>query len=295
MNESVFVDHASQHSLTTVENERHTLGESGSPFSDSFYLRSPGVIASTIVVTDSQKVQRYLAGFDYQILTEGSRTRIQWLATPGQQTPSSVLVSYRTESTPEGEYDTLSESFELRFELWKNRVTPYGRVSVSANDAPHDLHVVSFSMYQAGVDVNWRWLRAGAQYEIYQSGESDYHAKRLYQSATFQLDAQSSFNIDFRETWIDYQNVRRPEEQDYRVITRYHQNLTQQLGFDFEAGVALRRGLGVDQLLSTVRPSIRYAIGRTAINVGFDYEYNLFVTREERQKYLAFLRLRRAF
>jgi hypothetical protein len=293
LSNSLFVDHTDQQALSIVENERHTLGEPGSVTDDSFYLSRTHVIESTIVLTDTRSVQQFIQGLDYQVFLDGSRTRIRWLS--GVPKPAAILASYRTEPTPAGTYNTLSESFNIRMELWKNLIGVYGRINLSVNDAPSDLHVLDFTSYAVGMDATWRWLRAGAEYEIYNSSESDYKVARLFQSFVFHPDEVSTLSFDFNETWIDYTDLNRPREEDYRFITRYHRALTHRLGVDLEGGVALRRGTGVDEVLATVRPSLRYVIGKTSISAGYSYEYNLFLDTEEREKHLFYLRVRRTF
>ena len=295
LSNSFFVDQTDQQALTVVDNERHTLGEAGGAFPDSFYLQSPRVILSTLVLTDGRTAVQFLAGFDYQTLQEGARTRVQWLNPPGQVRPASILASYRTSPTPAGTYTTLTEAFEVRLDLWKDLLGLFARVSLSQNDALKELHVLDFTDYSLGIDSTWRWLRAGAEYEIYDSSESDYRAVRLFQSLVFRPDPASTFNLDFSETWVDYGDAQRPKEEHYRFVTGYHRALTHRLNLVLEGGVAWHRGLGVDQFMAAVRPSFSYIIGKTYLDAGYDYEYNVFQAQEERQKSLFFLRLRRVF
>jgi hypothetical protein len=292
---ALFLDHTDQKAISVIENERHTIGEASPAFPDSFYLAAPNVLLSTIVITDARNVQQFIEGFDYQPIVEGSRTRIQWLFPPGQPRPPAVLASYRTLPTPEGSYETLTESFQIRVDLWKNLVGVYGRINLSHNNAPKELHVLDFTSYTAGTDLSWRFLRAGAEYEIYDSSDSSYRATRLFQSLVFRPDEVSTLSFDFSEMWLNYLGTPQRHEEDYRFITRFHRTVTWRFGIDFDAGVSWRGGLGDDQLLAVVRPTLRYVIGKTSIDAGYDYEYNLFLNREERQKSMFFARLRRVF
>jgi hypothetical protein len=36
-------------------------------------------------------------------------------------------------------------------------------------------------------------------------------------------------------------------------------------------------GYGSDQLLAAFRPAIKYVVGKTTIDVGYDYEYDLYL------------------
>jgi hypothetical protein len=171
----------------------------------------------------------------------------------------------------------------------------YVRIGLSMNDAPDDMHVIDFTSYALGTDYRWRWFRTGAEYELYESTESDYRALRLYQSAMFQIDPVSTFSLDFSESRIEHVHPDREPEESYRLTSRYRRSLSGHLGFTLEAGAALRRGQGVDQFLATVRPSIRYVVGRTSFEAGYDFEYADFQGREERQKMQFTTRLRRYF
>ncbi|HAM73408.1 MAG TPA: hypothetical protein DCM86_17380 [Verrucomicrobiales bacterium] len=292
---AVFIDHTDQHAINIIENERHSIGEPGSPFADSFYLSAPSAILATVVITDGLNIQRFIENFHYQLIAEGSRTRVQWLYPPGNPVPPSLLATYRTEPTPEGSYDTLAEGCQVRLELWNNLVGVYGRANFALNNAPLDLHVLNTESYTFGSDVNWRWLRAGAEYEIYNSTESDYRTARLYQSAVFHVDDESTLSVSFTESWVQYVSLNRSPEETFRFITRYHRMLTDRLDVSLEGGTAIRRGSGADQFLGTVRPSIRYVIGKTSIDLSYDYDYSVFQDRETREKSIFAFRARRTF
>jgi hypothetical protein len=116
----------------------------------------------------------------------------------------------------------------------------------------------------------------------------------MFQSAAFRPDDASTLTIDFSEAWIDYVDTDRHEE-NYQLISRYRRMMTRRLGFDVDGGVSLRRGLGADQVLAVLRPSIKYMIGKTTVDAGYDYEYKLFLNNEERQRHMFFLRVKRMF
>ena len=294
INNSLFVEHTDQKDLSRVENERHTVSESGAP-PDSFYLNQPNVIEVSIVVTDEQdSLPGYVENLDYRVTRFGSRTLIERLA--GSRIPAGgvVLVDYRTEPTPEGNYETLTESFQVRVELWQNLLGLYGRLNLAMNNAPADLRVQSITAYAVGADFNWKAVRAGVEYQLYDSDESSYRSVRLYQSIALSTGEGSSLSLDFSEAWINYLNSSR-QEQEYRFVSRYHRAITHRLGLDVDAGVALRRGDGVDQVLAAFRPTLKYVIGKTSLDAGFDYEYELFLNNEQRQREMFFVRLKRYF
>lgn len=295
---SLLVDHTDQEvdtqNVVAIRNERHNFSEAGGP-PNSFSLLLPNVVTSTIIVTDDQNNQpAYLENFDYRVVQNGSLTFIERLTGSRIGTNQVVLVDYDAQPSPSGSYSTISESFEVRLELWQNLVGIYGRVNLSLNDAAADLRVQSVNAYTIGSDLNYKWLRAGAEYVIYNSSISDYQSARLFQSLNFRPDEASTLGFEFSEVWLNYVTAHRQEE-DFQFITRYHRALTHRLGLNADAGVSLRRGNGVDQILAAVRPSIKYVIGKTSIDAGYDYEYELFLNSEERQKHMFFFRLKRYF
>lgn len=299
LSNSILIDHTDQHvdseNAISIKNERHTFSEGGG-LPDAFFLNLPNVIASSIVVTDDHDSQpAYIENFDYRVIQNGSRTLIERLSPFSQIPPNAVvLVDYDAIPTPSGNYETVTEGFEVRLEFWQGLLGVYGRVNLSLNNAPSELRIQNVHAYTVGSDLTWRWLRAGAEFNIYNSTLSDYESARLFQTLTFRPDAESTFGLEFTEAWIDYTSAHR-QEQDFQVITRYHRALTHHLAVDADAGVSLRRGAGFDQTLAVIRPSLKYVVGRMSIDTGYNYQYELFLNNEERQKHMFFFRLKRTF
>jgi len=75
----------------------------------------------------------------------------------------------------------------------------------------------------------------------------------------------------------------------------YNRQLTRRWGLNLDAGVSYRQGNGVDQVLAAFRPSIKYALGKLTLDAGYDYEYELFLNSEQRQKHMFFIRMKRFF
>jgi hypothetical protein len=145
-----------------------------------------------------------------------------------------------------------------------------------------------------GVDTSWRFLRAGGEFEIYDSSFSSYNAIRFYQSFAFRPSDASSLNLDFTESWTHYLDADR-DEWLYAFISRYHRRLTYHLGADVEAGVSQRYGPGVDQTLAAFRPGLEFAMGKLTAKIGYDFEYERFLNTEERLKHMFFVRVKRTF
>ena len=288
---SLFIEHTDQQSIGTIKNERHSFLEA-TPEPNSFILSQQNVILSTIVIADPSKVRQYVSGLDFEAIQFGNQTEIHRLS--GSAIPDVVVVDYQSEPTPAGSYESFTESAEIRLELWKHLLAFYGRVNLSLNNAPVLLRIQDVSSYTVGSEATWRALHGGAEYEIYDSTESHYRAARLFQSVAWHPSESSSLSLDATETWITYVDSNRQED-DYRFITRYHDMITPHLSVGADAGVAFRRGDGVDQLLAAFRPSLKYFIGKTTIDVGYDYEYDLYLNSQATQTHRFTLRYKRIF
>jgi hypothetical protein len=126
------------------------------------------------------------------------------------------VMDYRTIPTAEGEYETFTEYYEARVDLWNYLWGLYFRYTKSSNNAPPELLVQDLTIYTVGTDFTWRWFRAGAEGQIYDSTESEYRSLSFYQSVYFSLDASSSISASFNESWVDYIDADRTEE-NFRV------------------------------------------------------------------------------
>jgi hypothetical protein len=226
------------------------------------------------------------------VIPFGSQTEIHRLA--GSSMPDVVVVDYQCEPTPDGSYETFGEAAEVRVELWKNLLALYGRANLSLNNAPADLFVQEVSAYTAGAEASWKVLHVGGEYELYYSDQSNYRATRLFQSVAWHPRETSTLSLDATESWINYLDSPRQED-DYRVIARYHDQLTPHLSVGIDAGVAYRQGDGIDQLLGAFRPTIKYVIGKTTIDFTYDYEYDLYLNSQENQTHRFTLRYKRVF
>lgn len=282
-------------SVITAIDEPHgfSTGSGGGP-SDTFSLNHPNVDHATIIVTDSAHTLVYVQGLDYLVTRNGLLTFIQRMG--GSRIPAggSVLVTYNAKPSPSGSYDTINGLLQVRLEFWNGLLGIFGRVSSIQNSGTPGLIVQDLSAVTLGADTSWRWLRAGAEYEIYDSSFSSYRSARLFQSLSLRPDEASTLNLDFSESWTRYLDAAR-EEKMISFITRYHRRLTIHLGSDIEGGVSVRQGAGVDQTLAAVRPGLDFAMGKLSLKMGYDFEYESFLSAEERIKHMFFLRLKRIF
>ncbi len=289
VNNSMFVEHDDQKTTGTIKNEQHTFAAD-----NTFSLNLPNIVQSSVVVYQNNGQPPFRQGLDYTVTGGASRTIITRL--DGGRIPSgaTVLVNYNVIPTAAGSYNTLSETFQVRVELWQRLLAVYARLNLYYNDAPANLRLQNVTDYIFGTELNWRWVGAGAAYEIYYSDGYSYDAARLFQSASFSPDGASSLSLNASESWITYSQTSR-QEQDYLLFGRYHRALTYRLGLDADAGVSYRNGAGVDQTLGVARVALSYAIGKTTINASYDYGFESFLNAQQVQRHLFWLTLKRVF
>ena len=295
---SVELDHTEVNQAGTVipvvdEAHSFTSGSGGGP-ADTFPLNLPNVDATTIRVTDAHDALTYIEGFDYSVSRNGLLTYISKIV--GSRIPDNTTlhVSYSATPSPSGSYDSVLGAVQVRLDFWNGLLGVYGRLNSVQNHGTPGLIVQDLTAWDFGADTTWRFLRAGAEYEIYDSSFSSYRTARLFESLMFKMDEASTLNLDFSQAWTTYLEADR-KEQLYSFITRYHRRLTAHLGGDLEGGVSLRQGAGVDQTLATCRPGLEFAMGQFSFKVGYDFEYQKFLETQEQFKHLFFLRMKRTF
>ena len=191
-------------------------------------------------------------------------------------------------------YDNITETFEVRFDLWQRLLSAYMRLNIYDNNAPASLRIPNVTDLTVGSDFNWRWFGAGAAYEMYYSDGYSYDALRLSQSASFSPDGASTLSFNAAESWISYSQSSR-EEQNYLAFARYHRAVTYRLGLDLDAGLSYRTGGGVEQTLGVARAALNYAIGRTSVSFSYDYGFDYFLDAQQVQRHLFWLTIKRVF
>ncbi|MCE9615278.1 MAG: hypothetical protein K8T26_13485 [Lentisphaerae bacterium] len=264
------------------------------PDIEAFFLDLPSVVDSSIVVKDAGDIRRFSRGTDYEVLQRGTRTEIRRI--PGGNIPegSAVLVSYDAAPGVPGSYQSWTETLGVRLELWRNLWGLYGRLSYGFNNAPDNLAVQELKLYTAGSDVNLSHARAGVEYQIYDSEDAYDRSTRFFQSAWMNPDDVSTISISLAQSFTEHVDEDR-RERDYRYTTTYRRSVTRRLHVAMSAGLDFRRGEGVDQDLTVLRPEVNYRIGQTTMEAYYDYEHNLYLKNEERDKHLLAAELKRRF
>jgi hypothetical protein len=283
-------------SVIPIANEQHTFPTAGGGAPERVTLNLPNVLIGTgiIVRTNSGGFPIPAAG-NYNVFQNGSLTFIERVSgSISIPSGATIYVDYSAEPSPAGAYQTWGRLSQIRFDLWNGMVGIYGRVNSTENNAPPQLVARDVWAWAIGADVNWKWLRAGAEYELFDSNLSSYRSARFFQSANFRPDGFSTLAFDFAQTYTRYEDADR-DEQYYSAIGRYHRVLNRHLGLDVEAGGSWRFGEGVDETRYALRPGIEFQMGQLTVKAGYDFEYSEFLHSEERIKHLLFIKAKRSF
>jgi hypothetical protein len=208
--------------------------------------------------------------------------------------PNAVLVSYNFLASPSGGYETINNACGLRFDFFNYRWSIFTRLNINQNYGGEELLLQDLTDWVVGTEVNWRFLRAGAELEIYDSNLSPFEALRFFQTFSFYPEDNSSLSLNLSETFLSYEQAGR-NEQNYMAIFRYSRGLTRNLGINLDLGASQRIGEGVDQTMAVIRPQIQYNAGKFSATIGYDYGYDEYLHSQQRVRNMGFIRIRKDF
>jgi hypothetical protein len=289
---SAIVDHEdhdySGDSIVTIINESHILRDTTQTL-----LNNPGVLAATIVVTGSNGVPVYANGVDYQVIPQGQMTQIQRLPTSlNLPNGTSVLVSYQSQSLYNSSFNSVNGALSLRLDLF-NLVGVYGRLNTVDNDAPPTALEETLTDWVGGADVTWRWLRAGAEYEDFDSNFTQYKATRFFQSLSFQPTEQTTLGFNFNQIFYSYPDGQ--HQTQYQFIGTLNSQLRSWLSWNLEGGLYQQEAMGVSQNLAAARTGLNATWGKLSVKLGYQYNYQVTEQAERREGNYFYLLLKRVF
>lgn len=295
------LDQSSSGSAIPIIDEPHVLFLPTSPQYRPVYLNRPDVIPGPIQVT--AKGQLLVEGSDYVVIPSGQLTEIQLIAPPsshlqmllGTSDNLAVLVSYDSTALNNASYEQITSSFQVRLDLW-GRFGIYGRLNWVDNNAPAYVVTQTLTDLIGGMDYHWRWFRAGAEYEDYDSNFNQYTAFRFYQDFDFQIDNRSTLGMNFNESFYHYPQS--GNQTLYQFTTRYSIQLWSSLSWYVQGGVSLQDVLGTEQLNGAAQTGISWSRGKLSVRAGYEY-YSQSVSSgtftQDVNKNQVFAYLRRSF
>ncbi|MFH0794315.1 MAG: hypothetical protein V2A74_09825 [bacterium] len=181
------------------------------------FLSNPGVVATSIRVTDLTGLIPYTENFDYTVETQGNRTGLRILAGGLINDGDTVLVDYEIEFISDISYVSDDQDFYVRYDIEKylEGLSLYYRWhDLSAHDVPDvaDLSILVFTDEIVGFNYNWRQLTWTEEYEKYRSNFGNYNQLRS------QIEGNHHINQHLKWGWhagllmVEYDN----EQEDPR-------------------------------------------------------------------------------
>lgn len=273
-----------------VVDEQHTLTDGVATF-----LNLTGADPTSIRVTDG-KGFIYPAS-SYLVINHGALVEIQRskVATGPSAIPNggSVFVDYIAVTQTSGSYTVTGNQVQLRFDFFNHLLGLYGRLNWVENHGEKDIIVQNVADKVGGADVTWRWVHAGAEYELYDSNLAPQRSKRLFESFSFDLDKYSTLGFDFDQSWTTYLDSSR-HRTTYNFMARYNNHLTSHLTWSLDGGWRSENGKGFDQSQAVVRTVLQYTRGKLSAYATYSFE-NQDYLGEMRTRHFFSVRLKRVF
>jgi hypothetical protein len=288
---SGLLDHETQTStglILSIVGENHVLSDAVIT-----YLNQPQVLLSTIQVWDASGNVLYRELLDYQVISHGTQVEIKRVVGGLIPDGSTVRVDYSAVSQPSDSYSTSDNQFQLRLDFFDGLVGIYGRLNLQDNYGGESLVLENINDQVVGADLTWRWLRAGAEYEVYDSNLSPYRATRLFQTINYEALANTLLSLDLGQNWTTFPEPNR-DLTTYHAIARIRTQVTPALAVNVEGGIRFQRGQGYDQDLGTGRAHLEYKYGKLKVQTGYEYENETYIG-SLRVRNFFFFRAKRSF
>lgn len=262
------LDYDSSGGSITAIDEPHTLYTLTSTNYRPVYLNQPRVIVSTVVVRGPGGISTQL-DTDYELIQVGELTEIRLVQSSlTLHDGDAVTVTYQSEPVTSASFESINAGTEVRLDLF-GKLGIYGRINQLENNAPPEVLTQTLTDRVGGVDFNWRWFRAGAEYEDYDSNFIRYEALRFNQNLTFHPDNDSSLSFAFNQTFYRYSDDR---SQDlYQFLSRYNLQLVTSLAWYVEGGYAIQNVLGTEQLLTSAKTGLTWSRGKLSVRTGYEF------------------------
>lgn len=269
-----------------VADESHVLTDGS-----AIFLRQPNV-RNVTSVTDTRG-RHYTEILDYLLVPQGTLMEIRRL--PGGLIPDggTVLVTYMANTPPSGSFTTYGRALQVRLTLFDELLAFYGRLNRTDNTGAKFLVLQNVYDRVAGAELKWGWLRAGAEYEDFQSNFSPFRSQRFFESLTYEHSPGSWLSVEFNQTWIQFPSLAR-DRRNYSVIARYRTQIFSFLQYSLEGGRRRESGHDFDQQLTTLRSQLNFNYGQLAVDLGYEYEKESYFL-DRRLKHYLYLHAKRRF
>ena len=281
-------DRSASGTVQSIIGEQHTLADGSVTM-----LKLPAVNEASIHVWDLSRTTNFVNNLDYRITQVGALTQIQRLTGGHIGDGALVVVDYSAGLQDSSSFDTVANNASFRVDLWRGLLGFYSRWSRQDYRGGEVLLLRRLDDKTVGVDAAWRWFRAGAEYEIFESNIAPYERRRLFQAAQFRPVAGTDVSLNADQNWTDF-NQNHLHQASYGFITRCQQRLTSHLSTTVEGGVRLERGESFDGDFATCRAGLDWAAGKLTVKLEYEFNDESHLTDSQDRNYV-FLRVRRDF
>ena len=271
-----------------IINEKHTLTDGTLTF-----LNQNFAVESSIHVTDTTGTITYRRELDYRTSRQGALTEIRRV--PGGTIPNGgvVFVNYTAALDPSAKYTWFQNAAYFRLDFENGLFGIYGRWSTLDYSGSDQLNLRWLDDKTIGVDITWRWLRAGAEHQVVDSNLSPYDRSRLFQSADFRPSDLTTLGLQLDQSWANFRD-NGTRQTSYGLIAHYQQRLTSALAWSVEGGLRIDQGNTFDGNYAAARTELDWAVGKLTVKLGYQYGNETHPSDQNTRHYF-YLRFRRYF
>jgi hypothetical protein len=254
----------------SVLDERHTLSDD-----KVVLLNTPGVILSSVTITDADGSVLYTLGFDYLLINQGALTEIRRVTGGNIQDGQEIRADYRAATQPSGEVTGTTHATSWRLNFWGDNLSMFGRYSTHDIKGDDWILIDEYRSLLIGLESRLDWLNVGMEFENHESTLTPYKAIRFKQSANWQSIFGSTLSLNFRQMRRTFPEAnRRIDYFDYTGRVQFAP--IRNLNCSLEAGYRIEEGDGIDRSMVTSRITVKYGIGKLVIDAEYRFQSRSF-------------------
>lgn len=265
-----------------IVNERHVLDDTRLA-----YLNELEADPSTIIVTGNDASIVYTSGLDYTLVNNPSgRTEIRRLPGGGIISGQPVLVSYRVSRNPSYSLREALSGYRAGFDCLDSRLRVYHHYSQKRFGDVQGAEGLILDAYNEalwGTEIDAFLMQNRLEYEQYDSDRSPFTAVRLSHLLPIRPFSRLEILLSAREDFVDFAESTR-DARDLRAVMTCH--LSRTTDYHFEAGQLRQKGGGLDMNRRILRNSFRKQLNRSFLEVGYDFEHEIWVGQDRRNHYI---------
>jgi len=249
------------------------------------FLSLPHVQQGTIVITDKNGAQHYLAGLDYRVITRGAFTEIQRVFGGAIPNGTSVKVDYAADSGGSESLTRLTRRNAIELDLYDRLLFLYADQRATESSGTQSLIYENYQDTVLGIKTRWSFVELGAEH-VDHTGDSLSYSGMNYYADLFWEGEMTSAKFHAGHSVLDYR------DQSGRLDTRTYTatvGLTPARGLTFQgfAGEYQELNANGERDLLTLECRLLFRLSRLTVDGTFRYEDETYSNdRYERQYFL---------